>query len=74
MSAATLTFTLPEESQEFHQAANAGDVVAALQDFDQALRNRAKHGRPSERRISCDDARGILRECLQSHGAEWALD
>lgn len=74
MSQASLTFTLPEESREFHQAANAGDLVAALQDFDQALRTRAKHGRPDERRITADGARDLLRECLAQHGAEWALD
>lgn len=74
MSQASLTFTLPEESREFKEAANAGAVVDAVRDFDQALRMRAKHGTPAEKRLTAAQARELLRVALNDHDADWALD
>jgi len=73
MSHATLTFTLPEESHEFRAAANAGDLQSAVQDLDQALRNREKYGKPADRRLTAGQVREMLRHALSEHGAEWAL-
>jgi hypothetical protein len=45
---ATLTFTLPEEAEEFRLASNAGALAAALQTIDQELRQLIKYGDISE--------------------------
>lgn len=74
MSVASLTFTLPEETAEFKAAANAGSLVAVLQDVDNALRNREKYGTPADKRLTPEKAREILRFALREHDAEWALD
>lgn len=74
MSAASLTFNLPEESHEFKAAANAGSLQAAIQDVDQTLRQREKYGKPSEQRFTVSEMRSILRTALREHDAEWALD
>jgi len=74
MSAASLTFTLPEESAEFKAAANAGALVSAVQDLDQKLRNRDKYGKPSEKRLTAAQARELLRIALDEHDAGWALE
>lgn len=39
----TLTFTLPEEQDEFELAANAHKYLAAIQDFDDYLRSQLKY-------------------------------
>lgn len=74
MSRASLTFTLPDERHEFKAAANAGDLVSAVRDFDQTLRQRSKHGTPAERRLTAEQARELLRVALNEHDADWALD
>lgn len=73
MSAATLTFTLPEESNEFKVAANAGALVAVIQDVDSAMRNREKYGTRADKRLTPEKVREILRYALREHDAEWAL-
>ena len=74
MSQASLTFTLPDESHEFKAAANAGALVAVLQDVDNALRNREKYGTPADKRLTPAKVREIMRYALREHDAEWALD
>ena len=40
---ATLTFTLPEEQEEFYYAAKGADWRIVLEDMDAHLRSRLKH-------------------------------
>ena len=40
---ATLTFTLPEEQEEFYLAAKGADWRCVLEDLDAHLRSRLKH-------------------------------
>ena len=44
----TLTFNLPEESEELKDALNGTNVKSAIWDFDQFLRSRIKHSDLSE--------------------------
>ena len=74
MSAATLTFTLPEESHEFKAAANAGSLISVIQDLEAELRRREKYGKPAEQRVTVAWAREFLRSALREHDAEWALE
>lgn len=74
MSHATLSFTLPEESAEFKAAANAGALQAVIQDIDADLRRRDKYGKPTEKRLTAAQVRGMLREALRERDAEWALE
>lgn len=74
MSVASLTFTLPDEAHEFKAAANAGALQAAIQDLEAELRRRDKYGKPAEKRLTAAQVRGLLREALRAHDAEWALD
>ncbi len=74
MSAGTLTFTLPEESAEFKAAANAGALQAVIQDLERLLRDKDKYGTEQDRNLTAAQVRGLLREVLRDHDAEWALD
>lgn len=44
MSKATLTFTLPEEQEEFELANNAANMHSALTDLYNLYRNNVKYG------------------------------
>jgi hypothetical protein len=43
MAKATITFTLPEEQQDFHDAVHASDYKLVLWDLDQKLRSEIKY-------------------------------
>ena len=47
MPKAILEFNLPEDDIEFQCANNAGEVLSALWDFREFLRQRYKHAPPS---------------------------
>jgi hypothetical protein len=66
---ATLTFTLPEEQEEFYLAAKGADWRCALEDMDAHLRGRLKHEEltPDADR-ALDEARQKLHEFLQERG------
>lgn len=74
MSQASLTFTLPEESHEFKAAAGSGDLQAAIQDLERLLRDKDKYGTAQDKALTAAQVRGLLREVLRDHDAEWALD
>lgn len=74
MSHATLSFTLPEESSEFKSAANAGALVAVIQDLEAELRRRQKYGTAAEQRLSPGKVREMLRGILADRDAGWALE
>lgn len=48
MPEAILKFKLPEETEEFETASNAGKVKSLIWDFDQWLRAEIKHGGKEE--------------------------
>jgi hypothetical protein len=66
---ATLTFTLPEEQEEFYLAAKGADWRCALEDMDAYLRSRLKHEDLSEDADKAlDAARQKLHEFLAERG------
>lgn len=62
---AQLTFTLPDEKQEFDVACKGIDLYLSLWDLDIWLRGIAKHG--SKEEFSVDLVRDQLREIMQDH-------
>jgi hypothetical protein len=67
---ATLTFTLPEEQEEFYHAAKGADWRCALEDMDAYLRSRVKHEDLSE---DVDAALDAARQHLHALVAERGL-
>jgi len=66
---ATITFSLPEEREEFELANNAGKYHSALWAMASALRNHAKHG-DADVRVSWDDVRVWFYETLKDAEVE----
>jgi hypothetical protein len=66
---ATLTFTLPEEQEQFYHAAKGAEWRIALEDMDGYLRGRLKHEEltPDAAR-ALDEARQKLHEFLSERG------
>jgi hypothetical protein len=67
---ATLTFTLPEEQEEFYLAAKGADWRTVLEHMDNYLRGRLKHEDVSEDVATALDA---ARERLYTLVAERGL-
>jgi uncharacterized protein (DUF1800 family) len=67
---ATLTFTLPEEQEEFYLAAKGADWRIVVEDMDGYLRGRLKHEDLSE---EADKALDAAREKLHEFMAERGL-
>jgi hypothetical protein len=66
---ATLTFTLPEEQEEFARAAQGSDWRMVVEDMDAHLRSRLKHeDLPGEVHVALDRARTHLYELLEERG------
>jgi hypothetical protein len=66
---ATLTFTLPEEQEEFYHAAKGADWRCVLEDMDAHLRSRLKHeDLPEDVDKALDEARQKLHEFLSERG------
>ena len=66
---ATLTFTLPEEQEEFARAAQGSDWRMVVEDLDAHLRSRLKHEElPDEAHAALDRARTHLYELLEGRG------
>jgi hypothetical protein len=61
---ATLEFTLPEDTYEFHQASNAGQAFSAIEEFSSYLRGQEKHVEPAER----DDLAAVRRMWFEIMG------
>jgi hypothetical protein len=63
---ATLTFTLPEEQEEFYLAAKGSEWRIIVEDLDAHLRSRLKHEDLSEDvHAALDRARTHLYELLE---------
>ena len=70
MAKATITFTLPEEQQDFHDAVHASDYKMVLWDLDQRLRSKLKYD-DSLNQSSADayqEARDMLHGYLNDYG------
>jgi hypothetical protein len=70
MAKATITFTLPEEQDDFYNAVHAGDYKMVLWDLNQKLRSKLKYD-PTLDDKSADayqDARDMLHELLNDYG------
>jgi hypothetical protein len=66
---ATLTFTLPEEQEEFYLAAKGADWRIVLEDMDNYLRGRLKHEDLSEdAAVALDAARERLYTLVADRG------
>jgi hypothetical protein len=66
---ATLTFTLPEEQEEFYHAAKGADWRCALEDLDAHLRSRLKHeDLPEDVDKALDAARQHLHALVAERG------
>jgi hypothetical protein len=66
---ATLTFTLPDEQEEFYLAAKGADWRCALEDLDGYLRGRLKHEDLSEEvDLALDAARQHLHALVAERG------
>jgi hypothetical protein len=66
---ATLTFTLPEEAEEFYLAAKGADWRCVLEDLDAHLRSRLKYeDLPEDVDAALDAARQHLHALLAERG------
>jgi hypothetical protein len=66
---ATLTFTLPEEQEEFYLAAKGSDWHIVVEDLDNYLRGRLKYeDLPPDADKALDEARQKLHEFLAERG------
>jgi len=66
---ATLTFTLPEEQEEFDRAVQGSDWRMVVEDLDAHLRSRLRHEDLSEDvHADLDRARTHLYELLEERG------
>jgi hypothetical protein len=66
---ATLTFSLPEEQEEFYLAAKGAEWRMVLEDIDAHLRSRLKHeDLPEDVDAALDAARQKLHEFLAERG------
>ena len=66
---ATLTFSLPEEQEEFYHAAKGSDWHIVVEDLDNYLRGRLKHeDLPPDADKALDEARQRLHEFVAERG------
>ena len=66
---ATLTFSLPEEQEEFYHAAKGADWRMVVEDLDAHLRSRLKHeDLPEDTYVALDGARQHLYALVAERG------
>jgi len=66
---ATLTFTLPEEQEEFYHAAKGADWRMVVEDMDAHLRSKLKYeDLPEDVDKALDEARQRLHEFVAERG------
>lgn len=63
----TLAFNLPDESEELHNALHGTDYRAILQNLDNDLRSKIKHGDLSPEKITLLEA---IRTLIHSGGVD----
>jgi hypothetical protein len=68
---ATLTFTLPEEQEEFYHAAKGADWRMVVEDTDGWLRSKLKHDDLTpEQDAAYEEARKYLFSILEERGLQ----
>ncbi len=65
MPKAALTFSLPQEKEEYELALNGARLSCAVDKYDDLLRRRVKYENKNYMRV--DEARRLLRECLDEY-------
>jgi len=66
---ATLTFSLPEEQEEFYHAAKGAEWRIIVEDLDAYLRSRLKHeDLPEDTYVALDGARQHLYALVAERG------
>jgi hypothetical protein len=70
MAKATITFTLPEEQQDFYDAVHASDYKLVLWDLNQRLRSKIKYDDTLDDSsiAAYQDARDMLHGLLNDYG------
>jgi hypothetical protein len=71
MANGTLSFTLPEERQEFEDACKAGDFRSVLSYLDRELRSHLKHDtHPEWDGRTVEEIRKILWDLVADYGIQ----
>jgi len=71
MANGTLSFTLPEEQQEFEDACKAGDFRCVLGQFDNELRSHLKYNsHPDWDGRTVEEIRKILWDLVADYGIQ----
>jgi hypothetical protein len=66
---ATLTFSLPEEQEEFYHAAKGSEWRSVVEDLEAYLRSRLKHeDLPEDTHVALDGARQHLYALVAERG------
>jgi hypothetical protein len=70
MAKATITFTLPDEQEDFYNAVHASDYKAVLWDLNQKLRGKLKYDTTLDDSSAAayQDARDMLHGLLNDYG------
>ena len=71
MANGTLSFTLPEERQEFEDACKAGDFRVVLDNFDNELRSHLRHNsHPDWDSATVEKVRKTLYDLIADYGIQ----
>ena len=70
MAKATITFTLPEEQSDFHDAVHASDYKMVLWDLDQKLRGEIKYNEKLDHKteLAYQAVRDMIHGYLNDYG------
>ena len=70
MAKATITFTLPEEQTDFHDAVHASDYKMILWDLDQKLRSEIKYNEKLDHKteLAYQNVRDMILGLLNDYG------
>lgn len=68
MPKATLTFSLPDEREDFDLACNAGKLHSALYELSTAIRSKVKYS--EEETTTWDEVKEMFWNTLKEAGAE----
>jgi hypothetical protein len=71
MANGTLSFTLPEEQDEFERACKAGDIYCVLGCFDNELRSHLRHNsHPDWDDATVEKVRQVLYNLIADYGIQ----
>lgn len=69
MAKATITFNIPEEQTDFHDAVHASDYKAVIWDLDQKLRSKIKYDESidNQTELAFEIVRAMLYDLLNQY-------